>query len=285
MMLRAAFRGRPRPNSGLTAGLVVTSQRRAYNFGSPAYNACFAGQPSPDGARLRADALTYLEGFDPQAWYDDPVASVVDGVALVEGEEVVTCDAFNQSNGRQLLANEKELARLRAHISSWTPPSHDYREAVRRIEQAFLGELAGALIGNQAVDFKKQDGVTEMEESVEANHVERRLNDLLLEDELRGNVAIGRAPAFVGCVSNFSNFLDLFRKTLRNIELGVPVVVLSRSNTTQHMCVQHRRHAPPHRHTPPHHPDSVHPPLPPAPRASTGAPTLGGASRWGPAAQ
>jgi len=209
--------------------------RRDYNFASSAYNGCFAGQPEPDGAALRAGTLAYLEDFDPQSWYDDPVATILNGEVLMGGEEVETIDAFNGVNGKQVLATQAQLQSVRTHIKTFVPPSDDYREGIRRIEQVFLGEKAGALIGNQSVDFKKQDGVTEMEESVEANHVERNLNDLLLADERAGNVAIGRQPAFVGCVSNFSNFLDLFRKSLRNIELGVPVVVLSRSNTTQHM--------------------------------------------------
>jgi hypothetical protein len=68
---------------------------------------------------------------------------------------------------------------------------------MRRIEQRLLSDYAGALIGNQCLDFGKQDGVTEMEESIMANSVERKLNDALFMDELDGKIDIVRKPIFV----------------------------------------------------------------------------------------
>jgi hypothetical protein len=102
------------------------------------------------------------------------------------------------------------------------------------VEQLLLTKHAGYLIGNQCVDFQKQDGVTEIEEAIMANTVERRLNDLLLRDEANGKLHVNRAPIYVSAVSNFTNFLDLSRKTLRSLEVGIPVLILSRSQTSQH---------------------------------------------------
>ena len=53
------------------------------------------------------------------------------------------------------------------HLSTYTPPTTDLREKIRLIEADLLSIHAATLISNQALDFKKQDGVTEIEESLE----------------------------------------------------------------------------------------------------------------------
>ena len=138
------------------ASTIWRVQLREYNFASSSYRACFPGQPTPDGAQLRADTLKYLTAFDAQAWYEDPVATIVDGRVCSDGSTRETVDAFNRPNGRQLLATPAEFEQVRAHITSWKPPKHDYRDEVRRIEQRFLTDYAGTIIGNQALDFNKQ---------------------------------------------------------------------------------------------------------------------------------
>lgn len=215
----------------LLAPRVLTRQ---YNFASTKFKECFGALPIADGAKLRSDTIAYLDAFDPQVWYDDPVTSIINGKTLTDGDLTNTVDACNYENGTIKLAAPAEVEAIIMHLQQFAP-DRDYRDSVRAVEAEIFDQRSAELIGNQALDFFKQDGVTEIEESVQANLVERRLNDQLLADEAAGQVKICRAPAFVGCVSNFSNFLDLSRKTLRNIELGVPVVVLSRSNTTQHM--------------------------------------------------
>jgi hypothetical protein len=196
--------------------------------------ACFGDLPVADGAKLRRDTIAYCENFDPKVWYNDPVTCLLKNKVLTGGEIKPTVDAFNYENGNIRYGSEEEIDQIIAHMKAFVP-AKDYREAVRKAEAEIFANHADMLIGNQALDYRKQDGVTEIEESVQANLVERRLNDKLLADETAGAIKINRFPAYVGCVSNFTNFLDLSRKTLRNIELGVPVVILSRSNTTQHM--------------------------------------------------
>lgn len=210
-------------------------QIRQYNFGTAEYAKCFLDVPKPDTGALRDAAVGYLSDFDGRRWFEDPIRTVIAGEYFDEGESVSTVDAFGKEVGKQINSPESVVDRAIQHLKGFSTSRTDFRTEVRAIEDKLFGEKAGALIGNQAMDFKKQDGVTEIEEALEANPIEQRLNDQLLADEAKGKVNIRRDPAFVGCVSNFSNFLDLSRKVLRNIELGVPVVILSRTNTAQHM--------------------------------------------------
>jgi hypothetical protein len=162
------------------------------------------------------------------------MASLLNGKELRGGPMVGTVNALGVVNGRQEYATREQVNALKQHISTYKSKSKDLREPMRRIEQELLTTHTGFLIGNQCLDFQKQDGVTELEEATMANAVERGLNDLLLRDEMAGIITVNRQPIYVSCVSNFTNFLDLFRKTLRSLEVGIPCIVLGRSNTTQH---------------------------------------------------
>ncbi|GAB5363891.1 hypothetical protein AAMO2058_000922200 [Amorphochlora amoebiformis] len=216
-------------------GRIIRTSRRQYNLGSSLYHEAFKDLPPVDRSKLRDQALTYLSGFDRSRWYDDPIHTIIVGKSYRDGDLVETTNAFGEKNGAQYLSTPGTVDVIIRHLKEFKSSSNDNREGVRKMEEELFGPLAGELIGNQAVDFKKQDGITEIEEALEAGAIERRLNDKLFDDESHGRVSIKRSPAFVSCVSNFSNFLDLSRKVLRNIELGVPVCILSRTNTTQHM--------------------------------------------------
>lgn len=163
------------------------------------------------------------------------------------GQAIPTYDAFGVENGLTVNSSFEEVrdvvcgsafAASTAMSRASVADIEAVKQWTRRAETLLFdpdGRYAATLVANQAIDFKKQDGVTEIEESLHAGLIEQRLNDLLLEDEQRGNVVVDRSAAIVCAVQNFSHFLDLSRKVLRNIEVGVPVVVLSRSTTGQHV--------------------------------------------------
>ena len=158
----------------------------------------------------------------------------MNGKELRGGLTTETINALGVVNGKQDNATPQQVQTLKEHIKTYKPPTRDLRDPMRRIEQKFLNEYTGPLVGNQCIDFQKQDGITEIEESVMANHVERGLNNILMRDEDAGKITVNRKPIYISCVSNFTNFLDLFRKTIRSMEVGIPCVVLGRSNTSQH---------------------------------------------------
>jgi len=224
--------------SKLMRSTTMARQLRAsHGFGSTAMRSCMGNIPvTPDKTLYQGPCEALYESFDAQVWYSDPVQTIINGKPVEGGSKVASVDAFFKENGSMVHTDAAGLEALKAHLSSVDTTTKDYREVIRKIEDELCSpEYAPTLMVNQAFDFFKQDSFTEIEEWVQCSKVEQRLNDLLLADETAGKLKINRDAAFVGCVSNFSNFLDLSKKVLRNLEVGIPIVVLSRSNTTQHM--------------------------------------------------
>ena len=50
--------------------------KMSFHFGSSEYASCFQGVPQPNVPEIRQSAIDYLETFDPQSWYDEPVSSL-----------------------------------------------------------------------------------------------------------------------------------------------------------------------------------------------------------------
>jgi hypothetical protein len=204
-----------------TARLRVSRLARPFHYASPAYHEALLPAVSADPAEIRAAALKAIEDADAirASWHSDPVASLLCGRSLDAGTRVETVDAFGAASGAQLLASASEMAALTEHVTSFQPAPADLRAPVRAAEARLLSPAHfGRLVANQTLDFGKQDGVTEIEESLQANPVEHRLTDQMWEAEARGEIVIPRRAIFVPCVSNFSHFLDLCRKTLRTLE-------------------------------------------------------------------
>lgn len=204
-----------------TARLKVSRLARQFHYASPAYHDALLPAVAADPAQIRAAALDAIQDADAirASWYSDPVASLLCGRTLDAGTRVETLDAFGAANGAQMLASPSELAALTEHATTFHPAPADLREPVRAAEARLLSAAHfGQLVAHQTLDFGKQDGVTEIEEALQANPVERRLNNQLWEAEARGELVIPRRAIFVPCVSNFSHFLDLCRKTLRTLE-------------------------------------------------------------------
>jgi len=210
----------------------------SYNLFSSHFHDVFGNLPKKDCEKLRKDTVDYIRKFDSKVWFDDPVRTVLNGKPVTHADDKVvgTPNAFGVENGKQVLSPPAVVDRVIDHLTTYKVPKTDLRKELREIEDLFLeGKYDAMIAGNQAIDFQKQDSVTEIEESCGACTVERRLNDALFKDEQAKKVTLCREPVFTACVSNFSTFLDLCRKTIRNIELGIPVVVLSRPNTGQHV--------------------------------------------------
>lgn len=50
--------------------------KMSFHFASSEYAKCFQGLPTPDVPKLRSSAIEYLDAFDKDLWYKDPVSEV-----------------------------------------------------------------------------------------------------------------------------------------------------------------------------------------------------------------
>ena len=217
--------------------------RRQYQLGASGYAAALTGQVAEgvNTESLRRRAAEMVRSHVKEDWSDSKPVMSLKGGQEAPGtlKTIATVDAFGSENGMALLSTLEEATDIAKFAKSLeTKKDVDIiKQQVRKAENLLFdpsADLAARLVANQALDFHKQDGATEIEEAIQVRPIERLLNDQLLNDEKDGIIHVDRSVAIVLSVSNFSNFLDLSRKVLRNVEVGVPVLIMSRGTVSQH---------------------------------------------------
>ena len=144
---------------------------RWYNFASSQYYAFDRLVYRYLMPALRASAVE-LDSFDPQRWYDDPMSTILNG-ELRGGHATVTVDAFGRENGAAEMATPSQVDAVIAHVRG-EPPRADLRREVRALEAELFSDHTGFYRQLPSTSAGRCD---EIEESLEANEVERRLGD------------------------------------------------------------------------------------------------------------
>ena len=61
------------PRKTLTEQTTTTTKKKSFHFASSEYAKCFRDQPEPDVDMLKQSAVDFLDTFDKELWYKDPV--------------------------------------------------------------------------------------------------------------------------------------------------------------------------------------------------------------------
>ena len=151
-----------------------------YNFGTTAYRSILKTKlPQADGKKLREKTVEYIKKFEKKSWSEIPIVSYLHGELLESDktEVIPTVDAFGRENGRQILASKAGVDKVIDFMQNAKDfhkgVNKDFLQAGREIDAIFTDheKLAPIIIGNQCMDFQKQDGITEIEESIQVSDI------------------------------------------------------------------------------------------------------------------
>ena len=148
-----------------------------YNFGTAAYRSILRTKlPQADGKKLREKTVEYIKKFEKKSWSEIPIVSYLHGELLEnnpKNEIIATVDAFGKENGKQILASKAGVDKVINFMQNAKDfhkgINKDFLKEVRDIDATFMDheKLGPVIIGNQCLDFQKQDGITEIEESIQ----------------------------------------------------------------------------------------------------------------------